>query len=49
MGQFAVVEELDGVDQLVGDVADLVQRVGMVVVLLLKNGIQQLILCINVS
>lgn len=35
VGQLALVEELDGVAHLVGYVPDLVQRVGVVVVLLL--------------
>lgn len=35
--QLAVVQEPDGVAELVRDVPDLVQRVGMIVVLFLQN------------
>ena len=37
MGELALVQELDGVDQLVRDVPHLLQRVRVVVVLFLKK------------
>ena len=47
VGELALVQELDGVDQLVRDVPHLLQRVRMVVVLFLKR--KNIILFVSLS